>query len=306
MQVPCTHFVGIGQSDTGAATQLTGFQYVMQDQNAGTTDLYSVVIRSDNRGVPNCSGSGVRLSVGPLALPPGTGTIAFHLTSNLASPSTVAPRCDTYYLGIEFAASGAWPFDGAGVHIATYDTNDRAAPTAPNLGWECVGSQPSPALRARTMRLGALTRSAILNVGNVDRSWVGSCSKDRRSFGAGGLWPHYNPAAGRTDGLDARVRDVEHAGGGFALFLGRSSGCGSQALPGIARGSLYLSTVAPLEVVVFGDLNAVGQGIATIIQPGSRAGAAALGRFFDFQAVTLSPRAGQPLKLTNRASVNYR
>ena len=68
LQVPCSHFVGVGQGDTGSQTSLLGFNYVIQDQNASTPDPYHVVVRSDNHGVPNCAGSGVRSP--PQRLPP--------------------------------------------------------------------------------------------------------------------------------------------------------------------------------------------------------------------------------------------
>jgi hypothetical protein len=126
-----------------------------------------------------------------------------------------------------------------------------------------------------------------------------------RSFGAGGMWPVCNPTSGRADGLDYRVRDSVHANGFAALFLGVDLGCPGLPLGSLANGALYLNPAAAFVQLTAGPLDAAGEGIGTILPPGSPACRAAVNRVLPFQAFTVGPSFTLPGNLTNRASVAY-
>lgn len=313
LQVPSTHYSGIGQDATGQSTRLVGFRYVTQDQNGVTQETYSLIVRSDLTGAPDCTAAGLLLNAGPLMTPPNStvGPIAWQITATLTTVSTVLPLCATYYQGAQFPAAAGWSAgtDGQSLHITDYALGDNAAPSAPSLTWNCLGGAPVQPQFQETVRVDALVESAVLNMSNVDPAVTVACIQGlgNRSFGAGGMWPVCTGAAGpRNDGLDCRVRDAGNAGGVFAIFLGTSVGCPGLALGGLASGALYLNPGGAFVQVNAGALSATGEGTAVVIPPNTRSCARALNRFVDFQAFTVGPAFTLPGKLSNRASVNYR
>src|SRR5690606_28970100 len=143
IQIPSTHFSGIGHDVSGSSTTLVGFQYVMQDQNASTQEQYSLIVRSDMSGQPDPTPAGVLLQTTPLTSPSGTGTLAWIVTVTLATPSTALPLCNTYYHGTNATAAPTWPADGLSWHICTYyplngTQADNPAPNAPNIAWNII------------------------------------------------------------------------------------------------------------------------------------------------------------------------
>jgi hypothetical protein len=310
LQVPATHFAGVGHDAGGSSSRLTGFTYFTQDQNGATPETYSVVVRGDVAGAPDCSAAGLLLSV-PLMLPAaGIGVIARQITTTLATPSSALPLCQNYYMGLELAAAPGWSggTDGQSLHLSDYFLGDNPAAGVPSLSWNCLNGMPQQPTFFETLRIGASVDAALLNMGNVDPTLPATrtclVTTNRRSFGAGGLWPACGGS--RADGVDCRVRDRANANGVFVLFLGTALSCPGLPLSGLANGALYLNPGGVFLQLTSGALNSTGEGTASVIPPGSPACARAVNRFVDFQAFTLGSGFALPGNLTNRVSVNYR
>lgn len=312
LQVRSSHFAGIGHDVTGTSTRLIGFRYTSQDQNGVTPETYSMIVRADLAGTPDCTNAGLLFTTGSLTTPPSTtvGVVAWNITTTLATVSTALPLCNTYYQGGQFPAAPGWSAgtDGQSLHITDYPLGDNAAPTAPSLTWNCLAGAPVQPNFQETVRVDAIVEAAVLNMGNVDPGLTTTCliSLANRSFGAGGMFPQCTGSVGpRNDGIDARVRDAANAGGVFALFLGTAGNCPGLSLGSLARGSLYLNPAGPFVQIAAGALDAGGVGIVTAIPPNTAACGRAVNRLVDFQAFTVGPAFTLPGNLTNRASVNY-
>jgi len=313
LQIRSTHYSGIGHDAGGSGTRLSGFRYVTQDQNGVTPETYSMVVRADQAGQPDCSTAGLLLSVGPLTTPPNTtvGPIAWQITVTLTTASTALPLCNTYYQGGQFPAAPGWNggTDGQSLHITDYVLGDNPAPSAPSLTWNCLNGAAVQPNFQETVRVDSLVEAAVLNIGNTDPTVTVACivAQGNRSFGAGGMFPQCTgPTGPRNDGLDCRVRDAGNANGVFAVFLGTSIGCPGVPLGSLANGALYLNPGGAFVQIASGSLGSTGEGLAMLIPPNTPACARAVNRFVDFQAFTVGPSFTLPGKLTNRASVNYR
>lgn len=317
LQVPSTHYAGVCQDATGAATSLTGFQYITQDQSGVTQETYYMVVRGDNSGAPDASAAGLLLRAGPLTTPASTVTtpVAWIITATLTTASTAVPLCNTFYMGGEVAAAPGWAAtDGQSFHICSYyiintTQADNPAPNAPNLAWDIVNGAPLQPGAARCIRIGLLANSAMLKLGNNDPTLTNTANcvttLGNVSFGAGGMWPQAQGASGtRNDGLNFRVRDAANANGVTVVFLGQNIGCPGLPLAGLANGALYLNPGGVFLQLASGALDATGLGTGALI-PASPAVAAVVNRVVDFQAFTLSPTFALPGNLTNRASVAY-
>ncbi len=302
LQVRASHFSGLGHDQSGGGTRLSGFHYVLQDQNGATPETYSLVLRAEAAGVPDCTAAGLLLRVGPFTTAPGgAGAVVFDMNQTLATPSTVLPLCATFYQGIDFAAAPGWTADGLSVHVTDYFLGDNPAPGAPSLSWNCLNGSPQQPAFFETIRVDTLVESAVLQMGNVDPT-----ASNRRSFGAGGLFARCEGPAGlRNDGLACRVRDAANANGIFVLFLGTSLGCPGVPVSGLANGALYLNPTGVFLQLTVGPLSAAGEGIGTAIPTGLSACIRVVNRFVDFQAFTLGPSLTLPGNLTNRASVSF-
>ncbi len=304
LQVRSSHFSGVGHDQSGGGTRLSGFHHVLQDQNGATPETYTLLLRADAAGVPDCTAAGLLLSVGPFTTAPGgAGAVVFNTTTTLATVSTLLPLCPTFYQGIDLAAAPLWTADGLSVHLTDYFLGDNPAPGAPSLSWNCLNGSPQQPAFFETIRIDIVLQSALLQMGNVDPT-----ASNRRSFGAGGMFPRcMGPAGPRNDGLDCRVRDAANANGIFVLFLGTTNGVGCPGLPlsGLANGALYLNPTTSFIQLTVGPLGATGEGIATAIPTGLSACSRVVNRFVDFQAFTLGPSLTLPGNLTNRASVSF-
>lgn len=318
LQIPASHFSGIGHDATGAGTVLTGFQYVMQDQNAATQEQYSLIIRADNAGAPDPTAAGLLLQTTTLTSPSGSGTLAWIVTVGLATPSTALPLCNTYYHGANTVAAPGWTADGLSWHICTYyNVNGTAAsnpaPTnVPNIAWNIIAGAPTQPGGPRSIRYHLQLNAAVLNMANTDPTLIGVTTNcvsgllnpagNPRDSGVGGMWPENG--GGRNDGLDCRIRDLASANGIWALFLGTNLGCPGLPLAGLANGALYLNPGGPFIQVASGGIDATGVGTAIVLPPGSAPGSI-VNRFVDFQGFTIGSSLALPGNLTNRASVNY-
>lgn len=241
LQIPGSHFIGVGHVPNGLSSQARGMRFVMQDQDAATQDNFSVVIRADLAGAPDCSASGLLATMGPLTPPPAVGITAWQLTVTFAAPVGI-PQCDTFYVGVGLAAAN-WTADGQSLHVARYDSGSNAATNAVNLAWNCAssGASSQPAT-ARTIRIGPLVAAAVLNMGNVDPLGT-RCMGPGADFGAGGLWPVCEGTTGtmRNDALHFRVRDDALPAGACAVYAWPFTACASAYPFPFADGAWYLS-----------------------------------------------------------------
>ncbi len=317
IQVPSSHFAGVCQDATGAATSLSGFQYVTQDQSGVTTETYFMVIRADNSGAPDCTTTpGRLLYAGPLTTPASTVTtpVAWQITATLATASTAVPLCSTFYMGAEMPAAPLWTNDGQSFHICTYyllngTQADNPAPAAPSLAWDCLNGAPVQPGSARCVRIGLIAPSAMLKLGNNDSTLTNTANcvttLANVSFGAGGMWPQAQGTGGpRNDGLNFRVRDAANPNGVAIVFLGQNIGCPGLPLSGLANGALYLNPGGIFLQLAQGALDATGLSTGLLL-PGSPAVASAVNRVIDFQAFTIGATFALPGNLTNRASIAY-
>lgn len=316
IQVPASHFGGVAQDAAGAATSITGFQYITQDQSGVTPETYYMVIRGDTSGTPDCTAAGLLLRAGPLTTPASTVTtpVAWQITATLTTPSTAVPLCSTFYMGGEVIAAPGWTADGQSFHICTYyllggTQADNPAPAAPNVAWDCLNGAAVQPGSARCPRIGILANSAMLKLGNNDPTLTNTANcvstLANVSFGAGGMWPQAQGSSGpRNDGLNFRVRDSVNANGIAVVFLGQNLGCPGLPLSGLANGALYLNPGGIFLQLAQAALDATGTASGALI-PSTPAVASAVNRVIDFQAFTLSPAFTLPGNLTNRASVAY-
>lgn len=317
-QIPFSHISGLGQDADGNFADILGFRYVTQAQNAANIATYSLVLRAAHASeAPDCSAAGLMYRHGPLSLPSGFGTIAWQLSTIPATPLPPLPVCRTYFMGAELAAAPAWTTDGQSFHIGTYyllggTQADNPGPGAPNLAWDCVAGNATQPTPARCMRFGLLTQACVLNVGNVDPTIAGisNCVSNQSftSWGAGGLWPECGGASGRNDGISIRVRDINHANGAFLsiLSIGQAP-CPGISCPPLIAGRL-LTLIPPASLWgPSGSLDADGQGIATVLTPGSQVAGlrrVLLANRLDIQAFAMTPPT-LPVKASNRAGVTY-
>lgn len=316
LEVPASHFSGVGHDATGTGTVLTGFRHVLQDQNAATGESYSFVVRGDASGQPDCTAAGLLLQTAPLAAPTGVGTLAWIITATLATPSTALPLCNTYYHGLNLPANAGWTADGLSSHMSSYyvigaTQADNPAPNAHNLAWNCLAGAPTQPTSSRVIRYELALNAAVLRLGNTDPTLIGNAANcvstllnsfgNPRSFGAGGLYPELG--GGRNDGIDYRINDAANQSGFYVVFIGANIGCPGLPLGFLYNGGLHLNPTA-LTSVASGGLDTTGLAIGTILPPNS-APNSIVNRVLDFQAFTVGPALTLPGNLTNRHGIQY-
>lgn len=240
MQIPGSHFVGVGHVPQGTSCRMTGMRIGTQDQNASTQETYRLVIRPDLGGAPDCTAAGMLFMSGPLQLPPGTGTQSWVMTTTFSTPVGL-PMCGTYYAGVALEAAPAWAVDGQSVHMSMYTTGSNVAGNAVNLAWNCSLGVPTQPGAKRTLRIGLLVDAAVLNMGNVDVAGT-RCMGTNPDLGAGGMWPVCEGTAGtqRNDALVARVRDDQFLGGYFEVWMLDTTTCPGFTFWPLLHGGWYL------------------------------------------------------------------
>jgi hypothetical protein len=318
MQIPASHFSGVGQDASGDVAEFAGFRYLTQSQNAAVPSTYHLVLRSPHAsGAPDCSPAGLRYRHGPLSLPSGSGIVAWVVTSVPATPLPPIQTCQTLFMGAELAAAPNWTSAGQSLHISTYystggTSGDNPRPNAPNLAWDCVAGAARQGNNPYCIRFGLLTPACVLNTGNVDPTMIPTgclAMQDFTSWGAGGLFPLCQGATGpRNDGIAVRVRDVAHANGIFVTLLSHGPGlCPGFACPPLIAGRIF-SNLPPLSMVgPSGVLDASGEGRATVLTPGSQVRALCnlLQRnMLNVQAFGMTPGV-LPASASNRAGVQF-
>ncbi len=291
IEVPGSHFSGIGQDINGTGTQFSSVRYLLQDQNAAVAaEIYDFEIRRESPTPPgpDCSPAGVLCGLVGLQSPPGGSPAAFFVTNAFSPPTTCVPSCGTFFMGVNIPANAGWilpapTWDGLSIHMGSYyqlqgSTASNVAPGAPNIAWDCsagASAQPTP----RTYRFYLSTSAPLLNMCNIDPGLTGTghCLSlaappfTNTDTGPGGLWPQSEVPAGiRHDGLAVRVQHVASAGAPFAVLLGAAGAvCPGQPIPGLITGSLYLSLLGALPIIATGALGANGTALVpTLIVPG--------------------------------------
>ena len=241
LQIPASHFVGVGHVPQGTGFEMTGMRIVTQDQDAGTQETYRLVLRPDVGGTPDCTAPGMLFMGGPLQLPPGTGIQAWVMSTTFTTPVSL-PGCATYYAGVALDAAPLWTADGQSIHMAMYATGSNVAANAVNLAWNCGNGGPTQPGPKRTLRIGLLVDAAVLNMGNVDVAGT-RCMGTNPDLGAGGMWPVCEGTSGtpRNDALVARVRDAKFVGDYFQVRMWPTTTCPGFTFWPILHGGWYLS-----------------------------------------------------------------
>lgn len=297
VEVPGTHFNGIGQDANGATTTITGFRYLMQDQNAAAAaEIYDFEIRRQSNPPPgpDCTAAGIIFNLVGLQSPPGGSPAAFFITNTLNPPMTSLPMCDTFFMGVNVPFNAGWTnpsptWDGLSIHMGSYytlqtRTASNPAPNAPNIAWNCSAglvTQPTP----RTYRFYLLTNAPLLNMANEDPTLAGTghCLNSTTTpaylntdTGPGGLWPESQGAGfTRNDGLKVRVQYLAAANAPFFVFIGFGTQCPGIPIPFLYSGGLFLSPALPIVQVASGILDGSGTGfpgtaiVPTIFAPGT-------------------------------------
>ncbi|MEZ5966370.1 MAG: hypothetical protein R3F56_21220 [Planctomycetota bacterium] len=305
MEVPATHFSGIGQDNTGTGTILIGFRHVLQERASATGNTYSLLVRRGTGGRPSTDSAGILMQTSTLTGPPSSGNAAWIITYDLATPSAALPTCDTFYFGVE--TSPATSFTGLAWHMVTTGgpargDNPAESPLVPNLAWDRVSGSlvpRQPPVCAYNMSVRVL--APVLNVGNVDPSWSNGSAINFTSYGLGGMWPQVSGT--RSDGLACRVRDANNANGSFVVFASSGVVCPGSPLGNLATGALYL-TPSVLVPVASASLTNTGEGTALIAAPASLPTALS-NHTLHLQAFTLGIGATLPGHLSNRASTRF-
>ncbi|MCB9869273.1 MAG: hypothetical protein H6837_05395 [Planctomycetes bacterium] len=205
--------------DDGSKCTITQWFGVIQDQNAGTQEnLYAVWRRGDDATGPGVTATDIISRVGPYALPTGTGTQAWGLTSAALTPAVTLPDClentsgykGMFSFGMEFLAAPGWTADGLSIHAAT-GTAQYAHTGLQDHAWFYTGPPATAMTRSGTRdswRLALLTTQGSLQMCNG----VAAASNDR--CGMGGLFP----ANGAGTEFSARARYPLALGGGTSLL----------------------------------------------------------------------------------------
>lgn len=303
-EVPLPGFAGIGDRNGQPMCSLLGGTWVMQDQNAGTQEPYSFLLRRANATMtgPDPTAAGV-LTQTALTSPPGTGTAAWLVSTTFTTVVQVDCR-GGLFVGLGLSPNPLWTLDGLSNHIATYAgglAGDNPRANAKNLGWQIsagAATQPSP----RVWNMGLLVDTPVLNPGGDDplnnRQPPGTTN-----YGAGGLYPDVSGMT-RSDGLRLRVRDAARSHG-IAAFLMAGGPVLHAGIPFafLGQGSLWLS---PTGFVALGasplDANGV---VEQVIAPPGTIPTSVAGGALSFQALTLGSSVQLPGAFSNGTTVEY-
>lgn len=247
-ELPINLVAGIG--DIGTSCQFVGAEFLTQDQDASTQEMYSVVARADATGMPDVTAQ--LLNVTGLSTPVGTGIAAWRITVTFGTPFN-APCDKGMYVGLGLSGNATWTADGQSLHAAAYvwpggtfpTTGDNPRQGAPKLTWNVANMVVSQPGTGFVYSFAMRTVAAVLNMGNEDP--LSTRSPGGISYGAGGFFPEVK-SPGRDDGLRARVRDATNNGGMAFLLLG--TGSFPMGLPlGGFQGHIYLSPAGILFTV---------------------------------------------------------
>jgi hypothetical protein len=303
LQIPASHFFGVGHILTGVSSQVRGLRYNLQSTVGTTVQTYGLVLRRDVAGRPDC-GTPI-LALSPLITPVGGGgAVSWRISTTFATPLAV-PQCDTLYAGI--ALPIMVPPAGLFAHMAllrpfsTSPAASNAGLAAADLQWDCVAGVAMQHPAKNTLVVGLLVDSPVLNMGNVDSASTNCIAPTTPDFGGGGLWPVCS--LGRNDALHARVRDAIAPGAPFVVYMNPTRLCPSLLTWPLVSGAWYLSPGFGGFVIGSGVLGTTGEGVVpTILTPPVVAlNCAILSVPWYYQAVTL----GAPFRATNMTATLF-
>lgn len=233
-----THWGSIG--DSGPSSSVIGFTYITQDQNAATTELYDVVVRSGTSAAgPDPTVAGELTSINGLATPTGVGIVAWQVTADFATPVAI-PEKGFFAAGLRFAANPGWPTtDGQSLH-GTNTATQQSGPHQEDHAWQIqAGVTSHPSLK-RTWRMAPRVLTPTLQNG------VFAVSTTNYAKGMGGMFP---PIA--THGWSTHISaGASYAGGFAALFASGGKLASSIAFAGFG-GNLCIdpATLLPLPLL---------------------------------------------------------
>lgn len=248
--------------------RVNGFQVVIQDQNASTTEPFDFCIVTEASGTAignpaappagNAFGPEVILRTAPLTTPMGPATVqAWTITATLQTPADVIPSGLTsatsggfnssWYYGVGLSANALWTTDGASIHMSSF--NSLGGAPFPNAGDNprdgvvslqqardvTNGTIAGKSTDARTQEIYILTEAPILNHGAVIDA-AAQVGPDP-NFGAAGNYP--DPCGqGNTGRITGYPPYPGRAGvgDGFAFRLRAIADVGTAAVLGLGGG----------------------------------------------------------------------
>ena len=251
-----SHWKGIG--DTGAGASLSGLNYITQDQNASTPEIYEIVVRSgiSDAAGPTTGVAGELCVVSGLTTPPSTvlTPAAWNITTAFSAGCRI-PTKGHFAVGLRLPANPLWSGDGQSVHVS-YMAQQQSGPHQEDHGWQIIGAAAAathPSSR-RTFRVAILTSAPIIQNG------VFATTTTTYSRGMGGMFPPIG-----THGWSTHVDGGTAFNGGVTgIFMSPVVNNPGLPIPGI-RGSVYLGS--PLISIATLPLSATGTADLSILDP---------------------------------------
>jgi hypothetical protein len=232
---------------------------------------------------------------------------AWQITFTFTTPFTV-PCEGSYYYGAEIGPATLSPPNGQSIHGATYrqttppsmGDNPRPGMNVPNHGYFFLLGGTAATSLPLVFQFSVLHGGSVLNVGGIDPTNVRQ-PPATSNYGAGGMYPDIsgNP---RADGLDARIRDINKAGGPAFLFLARSRGITGPLLIAGINGRFRMDVITLIGPFV-GVMNFPGEAQIPLAMPAGIS-PALIGATVYMQGVTIDSGL-TTIHFTNVAAVNF-
>jgi len=261
------NYAGFTTGVTPGTRQVTGINFVIQDQNLATTETFSLVVYTGDPAMADFPNVTTPLATsGNFVLPVGTGGGSYNASANFATPVT-APATDDVYVGLSFnsgwVVSGTAVTDGLSVWeqrlqagAGTIATFDLAGPRLPATspagtygGYYCANPAAGPAYPVVTQYKiqpivpisGGVACTRTNQTGNHVESTAGAVAGFTvQEPGAGtsnmfsGLHPDAaNPStnAGRTDDIGQMFLNASLPAGSLVFFFIDLGGFGAFEVP---------------------------------------------------------------------------
>lgn len=239
-------------------TAISRFSFIVQDQNATTSESYTVEVRRNDSaapGTPNITAGGLLGSIGPISITfVGTGIAVAAVTETFSTPLALPPEtgvspADDLYVGLRLPLNPGWTADAISLHTsgaffvpaaageqmrATAVGYSGAAGVA-GLGWDVN-------FTASTKALGSANRSW-----NIATQFVDEVVQPFASNAAVFTGVVYNGTAGSGTGLNP---NFGYAGIFPDTVRGDQPGwqVGSTQGAGVAMSVISTGTFAPFSV----------------------------------------------------------
>lgn len=292
-------YAGFTTGVTPGTRDITGLNFVIQDENLATQDSFAMVVYTGDPAMPNFPLVATPLATsGNFVLPLGTGGLAYNASANFATPVS-APATEDVYVALQF--NTAWTITGGAVTDGMSVWEHRAqtsAGTQPNFdapgpriatttpdgtfgGYYCANPVAGPAYPVFTQYkiqpIVPISGGVACTLTNQTANHVESTAGAVAGFtvqepGAGtasmfsGLYPDAaNPPlnAGRADTIGQLFLNASLPAGSLVFFMINIGGFGPFEVPAtnFIPGSTGVSCLdlGTMQVLGFGILGANGR-----------------------------------------------